>query len=498
MIVTIGAYILNSNIIAYRVADVDTLDVFRLEKEEYNQLINKGIAVQNIWDGEDALGYEEYMNMSIDNKNWLYTEEVKKELVDLKDKECFEVYGLYRATWESQPYWCSDTFGGDIVEYAKKSILLDALYVLVGVYDSNYVLYDIYDDNIKIVDIIEFRVFYRHNAVITPFNRNYKPLLKMQHDYITKNNNVESKLIILGGSSHIGDSGFVHIAINTCTDVFVTPRGFMYIAEVNIPSIRKIIVSNDVVAFGMCYKGNEKRVTPTVKEVKLGNNVKVLIKGAFYGCESLETIQLNNGLKIIEAKVFFNCRELREIKLPESVEYIGADAFRVNKSLEEIIIPNKVKAIGVSAFMHCSMLQRVTLGDNVLRIWENAFMGCTSLKEITFNNKLLHIGECAFDGCKEIESIELPDSLISIGRNAFRGCSKLNQVKLGSRLKYIDEGAFSNCIALRYINIPESVRIVRSGAFNGCNKLKKVELCEGTIIEYGAFNDDVEIIRRRK
>ncbi len=83
-------------------------------------------------------------------------------------------------------------------------------------------------------------------------------------------------------------------------------------------------------------------------------------EGAFYRCESLESIQLPKGLQSIGSSAFSGCTSLESIQLPEGVTSIGNFAFWGCKSLKSIQLSEGVTSIGNSAFKDCSSLKSIT------------------------------------------------------------------------------------------------------------------------------------------
>lgn len=113
-----------------------------------------------------------------------------------------------------------------------------------------------------------------------------------------------------------------------------------------------------------------------LKKVTLSSTVTELMEGAFYTCESLESVVLNEGLKSI-----------------------GRYAFASNTALTEVEIPSTVTNIVDGAFMSCELIEKVTLGEGVETIDQFAFYGCEPLSEIVIPANVKTIGMYAFDNC---------------------------------------------------------------------------------------------------
>ncbi len=120
----------------------------------------------------------------------------------------------------------------------------------------------------------------------------------------------------------------------------------------------------------------------------------------------------------------------------KGVTSIGNGAFYRCDSLQSIVIPDGVTSIGDCAFESCKSLRTITIGNDVEYIGNYAFLGCKSLENVTIGNGVTSIGDCAFYGCK-LKSVTIPDNNISIGYGAFDRHTKVERrspnTKLSSR-----------------------------------------------------------------
>ena len=159
------------------------------------------------------------------------------------------------------------------------------------------------------------------------------------------------KVIISEGVTSIGDWAF-------CTDGFITvngePVGNLNNAEISIPkSVKKIgkhafaqtfikslvIESSDTViktdAFINCKKLSHIDIA-----------AKNIGQGAFYGCETLNSVVLRPGVQTIGESAFSNCDSLTSIKIPEGVSEIKDNAFASDFALVTMYMPKSVTRIG--------------------------------------------------------------------------------------------------------------------------------------------------------
>ena len=279
-----------------------------------------------------------------------------------------------------------------------------------------------------------------------------------------------------------------------------------------------------------------------LESVTLGHNVKVIEKGAFYGCSKLSTITNNSnilteigrlafsgcssltsftipyGVSIIEESTFSNCTALSQIDLHNSITSIRSNAFYGCNSLSSIIIPESVDSIYKQAFYGCAFAS-LTIPQTASFVDETAIDKCLSLSSIIWNspcepkcihlsrqkssfntcirdsivsfalgNNMTTIPDSLFRGMKKLASISLPNSVTMIGNNAFRDCKALATINIPSKVTTIGERAFANCSALSAITIPQKVTSIGQSAFSACQALSQITIPNSvTSIGWGAF-----------
>lgn len=220
---------------------------------------------------------------------------------------------------------------------------------------------------------------------------------------------------------------------------------------------------------GNAFAGNKK-----VENIVLPNTITNIASGAFQGCVSLVSITMPSAGKLLRSDTFKGCVKLSSIVIPESVEQIGQNAFEECKSLESITIPDTVTRVNNCAFKNCENLKIANLSKGMTSIVYSTFVGCSNLKEVNIPDSIKEIENYAFEYCKGLEVIHLPNSITSIGAGAFYGCKNLVEV-----------------------NIPDSVEKIESGAFHSCCYISQISIPEACEVDSEAFDEDVEIIRRK-
>ena len=167
------------------------------------------------------------------------------------------------------------------------------------------------------------------------------------------------------------------------------------------------------------YDIGPEKIADRIEKVKGMNNVKIIGREAFLGCESLESITLPNTVTEIGDNAFHFCKSLESITIPNSVVEIGKEAFYSCISLRSVTIPNSVTKIKEGAFSYCDNIESITIPNSVNEIWDMAFFRCESLKSITIPNSVIIIGKMAFGRCYSLTSVTLPAGFKSRTYNIF-------------------------------------------------------------------------------
>ena len=166
--------------------------------------------------------------------------------------------------------------------------------------------------------------------------------------------------------------------------------------------------------------------------------------------------------------------KITKVIIPETVTTLGRGAFYMCDSLESINIPNSVTSIEEYAFSGSS-LKSINIPNSVTSIGNYAFEGCHSLKSIDVSDSVTSIGEYAFSDCYSLKSINIPNSVTSIGNYAFSACTSL--------AIYCEQGSYAETYA-KANNIPVVYTDIKSTALD--NKVDKVE--GKSLIDTGVAN----------
>lgn len=207
-----------------------------------------------------------------------------------------------------------------------------------------------------------------------------------------------------------------------------------------------------------------------IREVVFHENVKIIGRSAFLGCENLE---------------------LTRDKLPNYLQTIGAYAFAKCKKISKVGIPSSVTEIGEAAFAMCSGMTQCIFAQEIQieKISRKLFQGCTSLEKTTIPAGVTIIEGYAFQNCKKLDSITIPATVISILSEAFYSCTNLEAVEFekDSKLKNIEDYVFAYCDSLKSIQIPANVITIKLAAF--CGSVDELVF----LGDFGNFNSMLEM-----
>ena len=263
----------------------------------------------------------------------------------------------------------------------------------------------------------------------------------------------------------------------------------------------KVVKPKDV--FGAVIESNTYKNGKGI--LKFKGNVTTIGDGAFFFCESLNSVTIPDSVTTIGDNAFEYCSNLTSVTIPNSVTTIGEHAFYSCDDLTSVTIPNSVTTIGEGAFLDCKNLTSVTIPNSVKTIGRGAFAYCSSIKEFnggsafingrcliidgklvafapagiaeyTIPNSVTTIGGSAFSGCNNLTSVNIPNSVTTIGESAVSGCESLKSVTIPNRATTIGEDAFKYCRNLTSVTIPNSVTTIGEQAFYGCDNLTSVTI----------------------
>ena len=236
------------------------------------------------------------------------------------------------------------------------------------------------------------------------------------------------------------------------------------------------------------------------KDLKLSSfdisntGIKEIGKGAFYGCEALESFSFNDQIKALSDNLFSDCILLTTLNFNNTqIESVGEMTFSGCTSLKTVTLPESTKTIKKYAFLE-SGLESFNVGSNIELIEEEAF-SLSNVSEFTVgnNNNYKEEGGVLFTkdgktlvaypiGSTNTEYV-IDNVVETIYVGAFMGASNLVTITVGSSVTKIDAYAFSNMKALTsIIMLCTTPPKLGSKVFNENNA--KIKVPSGTLETY--------------
>lgn len=209
----------------------------------------------------------------------------------------------------------------------------------------------------------------------------------------------------------------------------------------------------------------------TLKAVKKLDIVKLVGRGAFYKCSSLEVANLNTDVTEILPYTFYKCTSLMSIDLPRKLTTIGRSAFYKCEKLNELTLKTSIKNVDDYAFYGCINIKKLTLNNGVERIGDYAFYNCATLEELTVTDSVKKLGVRSFGNCTSLKTLTLGEGLTSIGERAFQNCASLEKLTIPSNVKTLEPYAFYKATGLREIVFEEGLETIGNYAFYGAENL---------------------------
>lgn len=308
--------------------------------------------------------------------------------------------------------------------------------------------------------------------------------------------------------------------------------------------IKEIVIPNNVTAI----RGDAFEECYYLKKVVLGEGVKTIEPGAFYGCAKLEEfygdyVTDDHRYVVIDGElVAAALYGLTEIVIPSQATNIAQAVcakdqnFAYNSPIERIVIHDEVTTIGASAFIN-NITKELYLGKKVNQIGTSAFTqypnryiervdisdidawcrieflknetgaisyGSTPVEngtkvylngelitDVVFPAELNEVGQMTFMNWKQLNSVELHDGITSIGDSAFKLCTSLKNISIPQGVTSIGTFAFQSCTSIESINIPSGVKTIKSYAFsNFGNENVSITISDGVeVIHNSAFEN---------
>lgn len=194
---------------------------------------------------------------------------------------------------------------------------------------------------------------------------------------------------------------------------------------------------------------------------------KVVADQAYYRSTELGDMALADGIREV-GQFSFARSSLSSIVLPEGVETIGYGAFYHCDSLETVSLPDTVMCVEPKAFAFTPWVENFLDGDggdgDFLTAGGVLIAYRGSAADVKIPGGVRVIAGEVFQNHTEIESVVLPDSLSVVGEGAFEGCSNLGRISFGKNLKEVKDRAFAGN-TMAEVKVPASLEKVGLRAF---------------------------------
>lgn len=224
----------------------------------------------------------------------------------------------------------------------------------------------------------------------------------------------------------------------------------------------------------------------------LSYNTEVASRSPFYSIYALKNLNIGENVKVIDKYMFSYCKGLEEVNLPDNITSVNLWGFRGCTSLKSVRLSEKLSQVGDYGFAECSSLDNVTFPTSMTSVASNSFSDCTALRKLDLGQNLLIIGPSAFENDKALEGIEIPSTLYGLGVASFKNCTSLPYVEVKS-ISSVGKEAFMGCTGLKWISLSDKTTSLGENSFAGCNNIAYVKSYATTAPE-GLVNFPSEVV----
>lgn len=224
----------------------------------------------------------------------------------------------------------------------------------------------------------------------------------------------------------------------------------------------------------------------------LSYNTEVASRSPFYSIYALKNLNIGENVKVIDKYMFSYCKGLEEVNLPDNITSVNLWGFRGCSSLKSVRLSEKLSQVGDYGFAECTSLDNVTFPASMTSVASNSFSDCTALRKLDLGQNLLIIGPSAFENDKALEGIEIPSTLYGLGVASFKNCTSLPYVEVKS-ISSVGKEAFMGCTGLKWISLSDKTTSLGENSFAGCNNIAYVKSYATTAPE-GLVNFPSEVV----
>lgn len=285
------------------------------------------------------------------------------------------------------------------------------------------------------------------------------------------------------------------------------------------PELKELVIGKNVrdieaYAFSECY--NLKKVTILSKEVVIYPNafkdcikleefdfskVITISHHSFENCVCLKEVKLSSKLDILSETAFLGCKGIEYFDIPkQNKDFVSCDGVVYSKDLSKLLfypcakkdkvfnLSDEVNVISANAFSYSQYLEEVDL-KNVSELGISCFKGCSNLKKVKMSSKAKYINQESFKDCLNLIDINVPDNIKIISGKAFMGCKSLKEINIGSNVNHIGDEAFKDCDQLEKLSLPKTIEKLGKNFIGGVKEDLEI-LYDGTIEEWNNLVKD--------
>lgn len=224
----------------------------------------------------------------------------------------------------------------------------------------------------------------------------------------------------------------------------------------------------------------------------LSYNTEKASRSPFYYIYKLKNLNIGENVKVIDKYMFSYCTGLETVYLPDNITSVNLWGFRGCYSLKSVRLSEKLSQVGDYGFSGCTSLDNVTFPASMTSVASNSFSDCTALRKLDLGQNLLIIGPSAFENDKALEGIEIPSTLYGLGVASFKNCTSLPYVEVKS-ISSVGKEAFMGCTGLKWISLSDKTTSLGENSFAGCNNIAYVKSYATTAPE-GLVNFPSEVV----
>lgn len=224
----------------------------------------------------------------------------------------------------------------------------------------------------------------------------------------------------------------------------------------------------------------------------LSYNTEKASRSPFYYIYKLKNLNIGENVKVIDKYMFSYCTGLETVYLPDNITSVNLWGFRGCYSLKSVRLSEKLSQVGDYGFSGCTSLDNVTFPASMTSVASNSFSDCTALRKLDLGQNLLIIGPSAFENDKALEGIEIPSTLYGLGVASFKNCTSLPYVEVKS-ISSVGKEAFMGCTGLKWISLSDKTTSLGENSFAGCSNIAYVKSYATTAPE-GLVNFPSEVV----